>query len=95
MHRIVLNVVAPRRSGPGGQASAAPADACHPAGTPAPPTKAPPTGPGRESPSLEPGDYTVRLSVDGQTLTQHVKILPDPRALPRGAEVSPEEDDDQ
>jgi hypothetical protein len=36
----------------------------------------------------------VKLTVDGQTLTQPVTILPDPRTLPKGADASPEENDD-
>jgi hypothetical protein len=28
---------------------------------------------------MQPGQYTVRLTVDGQTLTQPVVVKPDPR----------------
>ena len=30
------------------------------------------------------GQYTVRLTVDGQTYTQPVVVKPDPRGLPNG-----------
>jgi hypothetical protein len=33
-----------------------------------------------------PGQYTVRLTVDGQTYTQPVTVKPDPRGAPNGAE---------
>ena len=36
-------------------------------------------------PGLQPGQYTVRLSVDGQILTQAVTVKPDPRGVPSGA----------
>ena len=95
MHRIALNV-APRRFGFGGRRPAPPpVDACHPAGTTAAPPEAPVRGQGRGAPTLEPGDYTVKLTVDGQTLKQPVKILPDPRALPKGADAVPVANDDE
>ncbi len=34
---------------------------------------------------LAPGQYTVRLTVDGQTYTQPVALKPDPRGVPEGA----------
>jgi photosystem II stability/assembly factor-like uncharacterized protein len=34
---------------------------------------------------LPPGDYTVRLTVDGQAYTQPATIKPDPRGTPKGA----------
>ncbi|HTX77553.1 MAG TPA: hypothetical protein VMD29_15195, partial [Terracidiphilus sp.] len=98
MHRAALNVVAPS-FGFGRRPAAPPVDACHPAaagkpaGTPAP--AAAPGGFGRSAPVLEPGDYTVRLTVDGQTLTQPVTIKPDPRGLPAGATPPSDDDDDQ
>jgi hypothetical protein len=94
MHRIALNVVAPRGFGFGRRPTPPPVDACHPAGTPVPQPEAAPMRPGRGAKSLEPGDYTVRLTLDGQTLTQPVTIKPDPRQLPKGAEASPEGGDD-
>ncbi len=94
MHRVALNVVAPPRFGFGGRApSPPPADACHPAG--AAPSESEPTDRGRGQQGLQPGDYTVRLTVDGQTLTQPVKILTDPRQLPKGADPLPDDDDDE
>ncbi len=93
MHRMALNVVPSRRFFFGGPPPQPPVDACHPAGT----TASQPETAGRErgQQGLEPGDYTVRLTVDGKTLTQPVKILPDPRKLPNGADPMPEEDDDE
>jgi photosystem II stability/assembly factor-like uncharacterized protein len=35
---------------------------------------------------LQPGQYTVRLTVDGQTYNQPVTIKPDPRGAPSGAD---------
>jgi photosystem II stability/assembly factor-like uncharacterized protein len=96
MHRIALNVAALRRGGFGeGPPSPPPVDACHPAGTTANPPEARATGPGRGPIALEPGSYSAKLTVDGQTLTQPVTILPDPRGLPKGAEASPEGNDDE
>jgi len=40
---------------------------------------------GRGAASLQPGQYTVRLTVDGQTYTQPVAVKPDPRGVPAGA----------
>jgi photosystem II stability/assembly factor-like uncharacterized protein len=94
MHRIALTVVARRRFEFGPRPPAPPpADACHPAGAPAsqPQSAASARGPQ----GLQPGEYTVRLTVDGQTLTQPVKVLPDPRELPKGAESVPDDDDDE
>jgi photosystem II stability/assembly factor-like uncharacterized protein len=97
IHRVALNVAAPvRRFGPGGTAPAPiPHDACHPAGVATPPPSPAPTGPGRGVPTLEPGRYTVRFTVDGRVLTQPVTILPDPRKLAKGADALPDDDDDE
>lgn len=77
-HRVALNVRTGRGGGGGfGRAPAPPpVDACNPAGTPAP---APQERRGRQAPGLQSGDYTVRLTVDGQSYTQPVTIKPDPR----------------
>lgn len=92
MHRIDLNPAPPPYSGLLGRAaSPPPVDACHPAGTPAPPARAGAT----HRPGLSPGLYTVRLTVDGQTLTQPATVKPDPRHPPAGAEVPEEDNDDQ
>ncbi|HXC95373.1 MAG TPA: hypothetical protein VNU92_06705 [Edaphobacter sp.] len=97
MHRIALNITAPRGFGGGAGRGAAPppppVDACHPAGTPAPRADGNPQR-RRSAPVLQPGEYTVKLTVDGQTYTQPVTIKPDPRNLPTGAETSPDGDDD-
>ncbi len=93
MHRVALNIVSPRGFGGGRAPSPPPADACHPAGSTA--TPATPPAPGRGMPSLEPGAYTVRLTVDGQTLTKPATVLPDPRMLPKGADAPPDDDDNE
>ena len=41
-------------------------------------------GGGGGAPTLQPGQYTVRLTVYGQTYTQPVTIKPDPRGAPNG-----------
>lgn len=96
MHRIALNIATPRGFGPAGPGPSMPlVDACHPSGAASPPQEAHPTGPGRGVQSLNPGEYKVKLTVDGQALTQSVKILPDPRVLPKGADALPEDNDDE
>ena len=40
------------------------------------------------APTLQPGPYTVRLTVDGQTYTQPVTVKPDPRGAPGGVTSS-------
>jgi hypothetical protein len=97
MHRIALNVAAPRGFGGGGRRGAAPpppVDACHPAGTPAPRTEDNPQRRGRGAIGLQPGEYTVKLTIDGQTYTQPVTLKADPRNLPGGADALPEGEDD-
>jgi photosystem II stability/assembly factor-like uncharacterized protein len=94
MHRVALNITSPRGFGGGGRApSPPPADACHPVGATAVPST--PPAPGHGVPSLEPGAFTVRLTVDGQTLTKPATVLPDPRTLPKGADAPPDDDDDR
>lgn len=44
---------------------------------------------GRGAGGLQPGQYTVRLVVDGQTYTQPVDVKPDPRGAPNGPDASP------
>ena len=95
MHRFALNVMAPSGSGIGHSAPPPPVDVCHPAGEPAPKPEAAPAHAGHEAVSLQPGEYTVRLTVDGQTLTQPVTVKPDPRNLPSGAETIPDDNDDE
>jgi photosystem II stability/assembly factor-like uncharacterized protein len=95
MHRIALNVATPRGFGMGGRRPPPPpVDACHPAGTPAPAANTAPVRQGRGIAGLQPGNYIVKLSVDGQVFTQPVTIKPDPRELPKGADASPDGGDD-
>ena len=97
MHRIALNVAAPRGFGGGrlrGTPPPPPVDACHPAGTSAPRTENNPQRRGRGTVGLHPGEYTVKLTVDGQTYMQPATIKADPRNLPGGADASPEGEED-
>jgi len=95
MHRFALNVSGGRGFGGGGggfggrNAAPPPRDACSP--PPGTVTEAPtrPTrgqgggGGGRRGPEvLQPGEYTLRLTVDGQTYTQPATVKPDPRGVP-------------
>ncbi len=96
MHRVALNVTPPRGFGfGGGRPSPPPVDACHPSEAAAPKPAVAPMRPGRGISGLQPGNYIVRLTVDGRTLTQPVTVKPDPRDLPKGADASPDDDDDQ
>jgi hypothetical protein len=78
--------------GRGRPAAPAPRDACSPPPGSAPAAPARPArgaggggGGGRERLNgLEPGDYTIRMTVDGKTYTQPVTIKPDPRGVPTG-----------
>ena len=89
-HRVSLDVRPTRGFGGGGgfgrPAASPPVDACHPASSPSESSAAR----ARQSPAteagLQPGEYTVRLTVDGQTLTQPVTLKPDPRNIPAGGE---------
>jgi hypothetical protein len=78
LHRFALKV----KQGGGGEfgggpAEPAPQDAC--TGS-MPATPAAVRGAGRRGlVALEPGSYTVRLSVDGKTYTQPAEVAPDPR----------------
>ena len=88
-HRVSLDVRPTRGFGGGGfgrPATPPPADACHPAGS-APQNPQPRergNRPPRTEAGLQPGEYIVRLTVDGQTLTQPVTVKPDPRGIPEG-----------
>jgi photosystem II stability/assembly factor-like uncharacterized protein len=90
MHRYALGGAAGRGFGGFGRGSGPPPapDACTPsAGATNAQAATPARGPGggrRGAPSLAPGEYTVRLTVDGQTYSQPVTIKPDPRGLPNG-----------
>ena len=88
MHRFILGPPAAGGFGGGGgrraSAEAAPQDACTGA-LPPPPGRAAGAGGGgggRVAPVLEPGTYTIRLTVDGQTYTQPAIVAPDPRGTP-------------
>ena len=73
MHRYALDPPQPRFFGP---AQSEPGhDAC--SGTMKPPVRT--RGFRRGPEALPPGEYTVRLTVDGQTYTQPVTLQPDPR----------------
>ena len=99
MHRYALGSGG-GRGGFGGRGAAPPpvADACNPTG--AVPDAAANAQAGRGgrggrgggggggrggAPALQPGSYTVRLTVGGQTQSQPVTVKPDPRGVPGGA----------
>jgi photosystem II stability/assembly factor-like uncharacterized protein len=86
-HRVALNVRPMRGFGGGGRrGEPPPIDACNPSGShPAEPPQ-PQQRRGRSAPSLQAGDYTVRLTVDGQTYIQPVNIKLDPRDVPEAAD---------
>jgi photosystem II stability/assembly factor-like uncharacterized protein len=93
MHRYAIGATAGRGGGGfGGRgAAAAPAqDAC----TGAVPAPAAPAGRGGRgggrggAQGLQPGNYTVRLTVDGKSYTQSVTLKPDPRGVPTNAQES-------
>ena len=81
MHRFALNVATSRGGGGrGGPPPAPPNDACRSSNVVAY-APAAGRGGGRGSAGLRPGDYTVRLTVNGQTLNQPVTLKPDPRTV--------------
>jgi photosystem II stability/assembly factor-like uncharacterized protein len=82
MHRVALNIAPARFGGfEGGPATLPPHDACSP--PPGSEPAAPRPARGRRGPvALKPGDYTVRLTVDGQTYTRPAVVSPDPRGTP-------------
>jgi photosystem II stability/assembly factor-like uncharacterized protein len=89
MHRYALGGAAAGRGGFGRSNGPSAPDACTPpagaadAKAPNPPA----AGPGgfrRGAPSLPPGQYSVHLTVDGQTYSQPVTVKPDPRGAPNG-----------
>jgi hypothetical protein len=80
MHRAALNVSGGR--GFGARNAAPVKDACSPpAGTeaPRPARGAGGGGFGRGPVALKPGEYTVRMTVEGKTYTQPATVKPDPR----------------
>jgi photosystem II stability/assembly factor-like uncharacterized protein len=85
MHRFALGATAARGGGFGRGAAPPPApDACHPAGAAPVANQTAGGRGGRGAAALQPGQYTVRLTVDGQTYTQPVTVKPDPRGAPAG-----------
>ena len=81
MHRFAIGGSAGRGGGGGrgGQAAPAPPDACT-GSVPAGPARGGRGGGGRGgAPVMPPGQYTVRLTVDGQAYTQPVTVKADPR----------------
>ena len=94
MHRVALNIVTPRGFGFGRKPPPPPVDSCHPTATPEPQPAVVPARPESAPQSLQPGEYTVRLTLDGQTLTLPVTVKPDPRKLPKGAEASHDDDNE-
>jgi photosystem II stability/assembly factor-like uncharacterized protein len=93
MHRVSLGAGGGRGGfgGGGGRGAAAPApkDACSPpegAATPAAGGRGGGRGGGgrRGGGGLQPGDYSVRLTVNGKEYTQPVTLKPDPRGVPNG-----------
>ena len=90
MHRVALDVATSRFGAGGarrGSAPPPPVDACHPAGTLAVDAGA---GGRSSSPGLQPGNYSVRLTANGQTYAQPVIVKADPRNLPEGAASGPQ-----
>ena len=92
MHRAALG---PETRRGFGRAATAPAqDACHLAGSQPAAAPAQPPARNRRGPEfLEPGNYTVKLTVDGHAFTQPATVRPDPRGLGQGA-VPPENGND-
>ena len=89
MHRFVLGLPAAGGFGGGGGRRVpvvpAPKDAC--TGSQPPPARTARGGGGgggggRVAPVLEPGAYTIRLTVDGKAYTQPAQVEPDPRGVP-------------
>jgi photosystem II stability/assembly factor-like uncharacterized protein len=92
MHRVSLGAPAGRGGGGGfgrGAIAPAPQDACTPAGGATAPAAGGGRGRGgggrgRGAGGLQAGQYSVRLTVNGQVLTQPVTVKPDPRGAPNG-----------
>jgi photosystem II stability/assembly factor-like uncharacterized protein len=83
LHRFALNVPLRFTSGQArGAVIPTPHDACSPPAGSAPPPERPGPPNGRGPTRLDPGEYDVRLTVDGKSYTQHVTVKPDPRGDP-------------
>ncbi len=85
MHRVALSIATPRFGGYGRPVVSPPHDTCSPAAgdEPAAPNPARRVGgPRRRGPVAHmPGNYTVRLAVDGQTYTQPPIVAPGLRGM--------------
>ncbi len=93
MHRYALDL--PQRRGfGGGRQTERPHDACSPPPGTEKPAAAPAQPGHRSAATLEPGKYTVRLTVDGKTYTRPVTVKPDPRGIPVDTTTPEEEDRD-
>jgi photosystem II stability/assembly factor-like uncharacterized protein len=89
MHRFALGGAPGRGAGFGGRggpAAAPPPDACT-SGSAEPAASGRGRGGrgGRGAAGLQPGRYTLRLTVDGQTYSRPVAVKPDPRGVPKDA----------
>jgi hypothetical protein len=90
MHRFAL-ALAPRRFGRGAAAEE-PTGACASTAKPAAASAAGRPAGRRGIEHLQPGNYTVRLTVNGQTFTQPVTLKPDPRNAPDQSDEGEHED---
>ncbi|HYK59801.1 MAG TPA: glycoside hydrolase [Bryobacteraceae bacterium] len=89
MHRFAIGAPAGRGGGGGRGGAAAPKDACSSSPVAAG------RGQGRGAiAGLTAGQYTLRLTVAGQTYTQPVTIKPDPRGAPEGSGAGQTANDD-
>jgi len=89
MHRFAIGAPAGRGGGGGRGGAAAPKDACSSSPVAAG------RGQGRGAiAGLAAGQYTLRLTVAGQTYTQPVTIKPDPRGAPEGSGAGETANDD-
>ncbi len=85
MHRVALGGTAQRGVGGGGGRGGASAPVGGACGT-VPAATTPPAPGGRGGAGgLRAGQYSVRLTVDGQVYTQPVTVKPDPRGVPESA----------
>jgi hypothetical protein len=94
MHRVALGPE--QRRGFGRSANLKPPqDACHPAGAAPEVAPAPLVRGRRGAEFLSPGDYTVKLTVDGHTYTQSAVVKPDPRGTAQNAVPAENGNDDE
>ena len=93
MHRFALDLPQQRGYGPGPAVTPV-HDACSPPPGNEKLTASPARAERRRPTAFEPGQYTVRLTVDGKTYTQPVIVKPDPRGIPVDTTTPEEEDRD-